>query len=223
MISFTNTIAIDRPTEEVYAYLAELEHIPEWNWAITSTRKISEGPVTAGTRYEQTRHTPTTAIEEIVIIALETDRHLHIEGTLGPFRADLRYDIEPDGDKSKLTNHVELVPSTPTLALPLARIAIPRAVAANLLTLKTRLEQEPVSARSIALPHDAHSTGLASGNPAPRLARTNHLPGPWSLRTTDPTDDRSGPDGGDQSSENNRRLLRARQADDHQCPRSFVI
>jgi len=47
MISFTNTIHIDRPMEEVYAYLSDLEHTPEWNWAITETKKATSGPTTA--------------------------------------------------------------------------------------------------------------------------------------------------------------------------------
>lgn len=146
MISFTNTITIDRPAEDVYAYLTDLEHIPEWNWAITKTSKISEGPVTAGTRYEQTRHTPTTAVEQIVIIDLEPVRHLHIEGTLGPFHADLRYDIEPAGDQTQLTNQVALHGDIPALKLALARLSIPRAVASNLNALKTQLEQRSIGA-----------------------------------------------------------------------------
>jgi hypothetical protein len=31
MISFANTIDIDREPADVYAYIAELEHTPEWN------------------------------------------------------------------------------------------------------------------------------------------------------------------------------------------------
>ena len=34
MIRFANTIDIAREPATVYAYLADLEHTPEWNWAI---------------------------------------------------------------------------------------------------------------------------------------------------------------------------------------------
>lgn len=172
MISFTNTITIDRPAEEVYAYLTDLEHIPEWNWAITKTRKISEGPVTAGTRYEQTRHTPTTAVEQIVIIDLEPDRHLHIEGTLGPFHADLRYDIEPVGDQTHLTNQVALHGDIPTLKLALARLSIPRAVASNLNALKTRLEQPSIGATDLTGVAEKRETDVPTKLTRPRVLQT---------------------------------------------------
>lgn len=36
---FENTLEIARDPRVVYTYLADLEHTPEWNWAITSTRR----------------------------------------------------------------------------------------------------------------------------------------------------------------------------------------
>ena len=61
MISFTKTIHINRPIDEVYAYLADLEHTPEWNWAITETKKTTPGPVAVGTRYRQSGSVPRPA------------------------------------------------------------------------------------------------------------------------------------------------------------------
>ena len=58
MVQFSNTVEIARPRSEVFAYLADLEHTPEWNWAITETRKVTSGPVGVGTVYQQTRSVP---------------------------------------------------------------------------------------------------------------------------------------------------------------------
>ena len=56
---FTNTITIDRPRDEVFAFLADLENLPRWNYAISRTRKVSAGPVALGSRFHQVRTVPT--------------------------------------------------------------------------------------------------------------------------------------------------------------------
>jgi uncharacterized protein YndB with AHSA1/START domain len=55
MQTFENAVTIRRPAEEVFAFLADFENIPIWNYAIEETRKASAGPVGVGTRYHQTR------------------------------------------------------------------------------------------------------------------------------------------------------------------------
>ena len=95
MIRFENVIDIARALDEVYAYLADLEHTPEWNWAITSTQKVTPGPVGIGTRYRQTRSVPRPAVEFLEISGLEPGRSVEIAGTLGPFQARLAYELGP--------------------------------------------------------------------------------------------------------------------------------
>lgn len=45
MPTFENTVTIQKPAEEVFAFLADLENIPAWNYAIEDTSKTSAGPV----------------------------------------------------------------------------------------------------------------------------------------------------------------------------------
>ena len=45
MQAFENTVTIQRPAEEVFAFLADFENIPMWNYAIEETSKASAGPV----------------------------------------------------------------------------------------------------------------------------------------------------------------------------------
>lgn len=82
---FTNTITIDRPPAEVFAFLARFENVPLWNEAIRETRKISPGPVGVGSRYVQTRSLPTRREETFEVTEYEPDRSLAIRGTFGPF------------------------------------------------------------------------------------------------------------------------------------------
>jgi uncharacterized protein YndB with AHSA1/START domain len=52
-VDFTNTVVIRRPPREVFRFLADLESIPKWNYAIIETRKTSQGPVGVGTTYRR--------------------------------------------------------------------------------------------------------------------------------------------------------------------------
>jgi uncharacterized membrane protein len=47
MQTFQNTVTIHRPADEVFAFLADFENIPIWNYAIEETSKTSAGPVTS--------------------------------------------------------------------------------------------------------------------------------------------------------------------------------
>ncbi len=49
METFENTVTIQRPAEDVFAFLADFENIPRWNYAIAATKKTSPGPVGVGT------------------------------------------------------------------------------------------------------------------------------------------------------------------------------
>lgn len=141
MITFTNTIRINRPVEDVYDYLSDIEHTPEWNWAITETKKTTPGPIDVGTKFLQTRTTPRPATETIEITALEPHRHIEIEGTLADLPASLSYDLIGDAAGTDLANTVNLEPSGMLrLAAPLLGPRIKHAVASNLNDLKILLE-----------------------------------------------------------------------------------
>ncbi len=55
MLEFSNVIRIRRPIAEVFAYLLDLEHLPEWNCCILEVTKLSSGPVGIATVFHQVR------------------------------------------------------------------------------------------------------------------------------------------------------------------------
>lgn len=146
MIAFTNTILISRPVGEVYAYLADLEHTPEWNWAIDETKKTTPGPVTVGSRYRQRRSVPRPATEELEVTVLERNRRIEIVGTLAEFPAHLTYRFVESSTGTELTNTVVLEPTGPLRFLgSLARNRIKQSVSDNLGQLRSLLESRPTS------------------------------------------------------------------------------
>ena len=89
MQTFENTVTIQRPTDEVFAFLADFENIPRWNYAIEETKKASAGPVGVGTRYRQTRSVPSRSVEGFEVTVFEPARRLAMHGQIGPFQATI--------------------------------------------------------------------------------------------------------------------------------------
>jgi uncharacterized protein YndB with AHSA1/START domain len=78
-----NTVVIRRPTAEVFGFLADLENLPRWNYAIVETHKISQGPVGVGTIYQQVRSVPSRSEERFEVTAYNPPRHLEIRANSG--------------------------------------------------------------------------------------------------------------------------------------------
>jgi len=142
MATFQNTVTIARPTEEVFAFLADFSNIPAWNYAIARTVQTSPGPATVGATYRQTRTIPRHTEEAFEVTEFTSPSRLAIQGQIGPFNASSSYLLEPTAGGTRLTNDVELEPSS-VLLRPFGPLAIPRvkaAIARNLGTLKQLLE-----------------------------------------------------------------------------------
>jgi hypothetical protein len=60
MQTFQNTVTIALPADEVFAFLADLSNIPQWNYAIACTVQTSPGPAGVGAAYRQIRTIPRT-------------------------------------------------------------------------------------------------------------------------------------------------------------------
>jgi carbon monoxide dehydrogenase subunit G len=144
METFKNRVTIRRTAEEVFAFLADFENVPRWNYAIASTTKVSPGPVGVGTVYRQIRSIPSRAEEGFEVTVFQPGRRLAVEGEIGPFHARVSYLLESLGNATRLTNDIELEPSS-TLTRLLAPLAVSRvkaAVAQNLEELRRILEAE---------------------------------------------------------------------------------
>ena len=137
----SNSILVHATATEVFEYLACLEYLPRWNPAIQETRKISPGPVGAGSEYRQLRTLPNPMEEKLEIEIYEPGRRLVVRGGFGPLAGTSSYVLDPLGDDTRLTNEMELH-ATGVLG-PLAAVATWRirgAVSQNLTVLKGLLE-----------------------------------------------------------------------------------
>ena len=117
MATFENTVTIRRSPKDVFAFLANFENIPTWNYAISETKKTSPGPVGVGTTYRQLRSIPSRSEEGFQVTVFEPTSRLEIHGDIGPFTATISYLLAPTNDGTRLTNAVDLELSSGPLRL----------------------------------------------------------------------------------------------------------
>jgi uncharacterized membrane protein len=97
-----DSIEIDRPPEDVFAYLDQLDRHGEWQGAIVSTRVETEGPTRVGTRAVDTRKVP-GGPRDIAYEVTEYDppRRVAFRGINGPVRPVGTVTVEAIGDGSR--------------------------------------------------------------------------------------------------------------------------
>ncbi len=139
---FENTLTINAPADEVFAYLARPENLPRWNYALDRTEQTSPGPVGVGTTYRQTRTLPRPAEEHFRITEYGPPNLLTIDGNFGPFTGTATYRLTLlDQHTTRLVNTFDLTATGVLKSIAvIAGPQVKHAVAKNLDVLKNILE-----------------------------------------------------------------------------------
>lgn len=108
MAVIANSVEIERPIEEVFDYLSDQTNELQWNPAVVSMEKLTEGPVRVGTRY-RARWKGSPAIESVCI------RHERPYGWTyrndGPIAVTLDIALEPTATGTALRAHFDATPN----------------------------------------------------------------------------------------------------------------
>jgi uncharacterized protein YndB with AHSA1/START domain len=96
-----HSIEIDRPAEEVFAYLDQVDRHNEWQGSLVSTTAETDGPTRVGTRVVEHRNVPggTRDIPD-EITEQDPPRKASFRGTAGPLRPIGTYTVDPTGESS---------------------------------------------------------------------------------------------------------------------------
>ena len=142
MLEFENTIRIDRPVEEVFAFLSDFENIPKWNYYVLEVRQLSEGSIGVGTTYHQVRKSDQ---QDLRIIEFEPGHTVAVK-TLPQSTPDLemRFTLYEEGSTTRVRDEWKLNTGRPAIFDRLAGGRIKSAVAENLAKLKELLEEGQV-------------------------------------------------------------------------------
>ncbi len=139
MIKFENTISIDRPITEVFAFLSDLENLPKWNYYVLEVKKLSNSPVGIGSLYHQIRKTDE---QDFRITEFDNDRKLVVK-TLPQSSPSLEmgFTLYEDGNLTRIRDEWRLDSGWPAPLEWLGAGRIKSAVSENLTKLKQLLEE----------------------------------------------------------------------------------
>ncbi|GAA1180136.1 uncharacterized protein YndB with AHSA1/START domain [Kitasatospora gansuensis] len=145
MSAIKESVDIDRRPEEVYSYVTDFSHLPEWQESAVSARKVDDTPFGVGSKVEVLRRIGRREFPMTMeVTEFDPPRSWHLHGIDGPVRGELQGTIEPldDGRGSRLTLNLDFEAHglgkvlVPLVVRPHARKEMPR----NEQTLKTLLE-----------------------------------------------------------------------------------
>jgi hypothetical protein len=145
VISFETEVRIERPIDEVFAYVSEPLNFPRWNSAVRTVRPTPAHGNGVGASYVMERELPIgPAINELDVEASEAPREFAIRSTAGPTPFLYRYGFSSENGETvvRLWAEVEL-PGAVAVLPQLARRAVKSGVDDNLAALKRILEAGP--------------------------------------------------------------------------------
>src|SRR5512143_1633994 len=142
MISFEESIVIERPVEHVFAYLSDSKNEAKWGSGVVDLRQSPEGPMRAGTQLTEVRNFLGARIESLSeITEYEPNKKIVRKGSNGKFAMEGSFRFEPMAQSTKLIWTMQMEPGGVfKLAEPLVASALKRDSVGNLKTLKGLLE-----------------------------------------------------------------------------------
>ena len=142
MVKNELSIIIQRPIEEVFAYVSDLQNGPQWQTGLFEVRRITNGSLGVGSQFASVRKFLGRKLEGVVeLVAYEPNSKMVIKSPSGsvPFEQSFRF--EPTAEGTKLSTAIELHTSgLMGLAEPLIAGSLNREMASAFGDLKDLLE-----------------------------------------------------------------------------------
>lgn len=110
MIEIRNSLRINRPVEDVFAFVTKVENLPKWAGPVTEARQTSEGPVSVGTTQIQVaQFLGRRAESSQEVTEYELNKKFSSKTTSGPLPIEVHYTFEPvdGGTRLQLEGNVE--------------------------------------------------------------------------------------------------------------------
>lgn len=143
MIEIEKSVVINRPIQEVFAYVTDVENEPQWISEVLEVRKTSDGPMGVGSTYDNVVHfLGRRIVDPHEIVQFEPNRRFAFKSHSGQISFEGTYHFEPAGDDATRLSFVA-AGETGTLfrlAEPIVNRMINRQWEANVANLKELLE-----------------------------------------------------------------------------------
>lgn len=151
MIKEEKSGIIRRPIEEVFAYVSDLRHSPEWQSGLVEVRQTTEGPQGVGTQFTFVRKFMGRMLDASVeFVEYEPNTKVAFRSTSGPMLIEVSYLFESTAEGTKITSKIEMQPGGFLfgLAEPLIAASLRRETEASAGELKDLLENRGVGITS---------------------------------------------------------------------------
>jgi uncharacterized membrane protein len=104
MVRFETTVTIDRPVQEVFAFVRDPEAVPQWQAAVVSVETEQQGPLQAGSKLTEIRKFLGRELRSTLqVTALDENRTLNLKVLEGPIPFSVNQDFEDLGGSTKVT------------------------------------------------------------------------------------------------------------------------
>lgn len=109
MITNEKVITINRPVEEVFAYVVDLQNGPEWQSGLLEVRQVTQGSPGVGSQYVAVRKVMGRKLEGVVeIVAYEPNKKAVIKSDSGTVPFEESYLFEPTTEGTRITTVTKL-------------------------------------------------------------------------------------------------------------------
>jgi ligand-binding SRPBCC domain-containing protein len=143
MSTYSHTVRIGRPLEEVFAFVTDPAGYPRWQPSLVSVEPHRPGPIRLGSEATEVRRFLGRELETTwTCVEHEPSTRSAIECEDGPVPFRGTFELEPAGGETVFTWTVETWGAASRLGGPLAGLATKRELAANAGRLKELLEAE---------------------------------------------------------------------------------
>lgn len=142
MAKIETSIVIDRPVDEVFALVSNVENNPKWSAAFIEAKKTSAGPIGVGTTWRSVGKLFGQRIEqEEEYTEYEPNRKITIRSKSGPFPVQIWQTFQPVESGTRISIDGTIEPGGFfKLAEPLFANMMKRSVEADLANLKDLME-----------------------------------------------------------------------------------
>lgn len=144
-VKVDNDLVIERPVDEVFAYLADVSKQADWSPAVVESKAEGFGPVGKGTRFSQTvKMLGSRATNQMEVSDYEPYRVIGLRTLTGPMKFHWVMDLEPAGEgATRIRSHMEgEAEGVFRIAGPLLKGALQRQADGDFQSLKEMLESQ---------------------------------------------------------------------------------
>jgi uncharacterized membrane protein len=149
MITNEKIITINRPVEEVFAYVGDLQNGPKWQKALVEAWRLNGGPLGIGSKFSSIRKFMGRKMSSVIqFTAFELNKKIVFKSISGSSPFEQTFLFEPMAGGTRLTTRLALQTSgLMGLAQPVIASGLKREVDENFGILKELLETRilPVS------------------------------------------------------------------------------